>query len=167
MSEAPNTPAAPQQPATTSAVAEAPAAPAGIAPTPPEPATVPPEAPDATEQVKAGREAAKYRVQLRTAEGERDALAATLETLRRGIVEQNMPNGSKTNAEALWTNGHQSSEFFNEDQTLNTEALYAAAKGAHEKLGLRFNLPDPVPSSGTGGGYVSDGATWSQAVKGN
>jgi hypothetical protein len=117
---------------------------------------------------KAGQEAAKYRKQLRDTEAERDALTGTVDSLRRQLIAQNMPHGSKLNADSLWTAGHNAADLFAADGAVDVGKLSEAVKDTHQKFGVRFG-PDPIPGSGTGQGAASagEGPSWSKALNKN
>lgn len=133
----------------------------------------PQQAPEVTEDAddgkggnKAGQEAARYRKQLRETEAERDTLRGTVDKLQRGIIAQNMPHGSKLNADALWKSGHSPADLFTADGGIDADKLTQAVKDTHQQFGLRFG-PDPVTASGTGSreGLGQD-KSWSDVLKG-
>lgn len=76
---------------------------------------------------KAGREAAKYRRQLREAEAERDSLRASLTTTRGQLVRDALTgykvNGNTFNIAALGDAGIDTDSMFSEDGALHLETL--------------------------------------------
>ena len=119
---------------------------------------------------KAGREAAKYRRQLRTVEAERDALNTTLETARDIILNNHFSKekiGLK--ASGLKQLGHNSADLLNDDLTINGSRLQNALQSIRES-GFNYSTrPESVPSSGTGTyGTASHGnsLTWGDALHG-
>lgn len=124
-----------------------------------------------TDTTKAGREAAKYRRQLRATETERDTLMALVESLRRTEVERIVEKSTaQIKPEALWASGTNLSDLLTEDGAIDTERVNAAAMTAAEKFGVP--LPKAPSSAGQGnvGGPVngsgSDGMTWEKALSG-
>ena len=122
---------------------------------------------------KAGRDAAKYRRQLRETESERDSLAGNVDSLRRQIVSSNMPKHSQLNVDALWATGRTPAEMFTPDGAFDAEKLTAAMQELHGRFGIRMGppLPEPIPRSGYRRGDPAtyhtdhDGPTWSDAVQ--
>ncbi|RNL51582.1 hypothetical protein [Arthrobacter oryzae] len=115
---------------------------------------------------KAGREAAKYRRQLRDTEAERDTLTGTVETLRKQLINQNMPRSSSINSDALWKAGHAPAEMFKDDGSIDTEKLAEAAKATHELFGLSYGAKSVVRRSGDRSEDLSrpSGPTWGEAL---
>lgn len=115
---------------------------------------------------KAGREAARYRRQLRDVETERDQLAGTIDKLQRGIITQNMPRWSKLNADALIQAGYTTAEMFTDDGMIDTDKLKAAAQATHEKFGITDI--GVVRRSGERSEelYRATTPTWGEALKG-
>ncbi|WP_434619277.1 hypothetical protein [Arthrobacter sp. A5] len=151
---------------TTPEAPETPVTPPVPTPQAPAEAAEHPEAPEAPEapEGKAGRDAAKYRRQLRDTEAERDQLSASVETLRKQIVAGNMPHGSSAGAELLWTSGCNPADLFDEAGALDPDKLTTAVQDVHKRVGLHFG-PSPVHASGTGHYTGTDGPTWSDALK--
>ncbi|TQO20327.1 hypothetical protein FB472_1958 [Rhodoglobus vestalii] len=84
---------------------------------------------------KARKEAAKYRERLRTVESERDTGNATVESLRRQIIDGHITSdGMKPSA--VWATGHTVADLLNDDGTVNTEAVNDAIKETRETLGI-------------------------------
>lgn len=92
-----------------------------------------------------GREAAKYRRQLRAAEGERDTARQQLAAVRRQTAED--ASGLLKPA-GLWAAGVDVDTLYGDDGRLDRERLREAVTGASETLGLapkpRAPRPDPV-----------------------
>lgn len=99
---------------------------------------------DERDDSKAGREAAKYRRQLRDTEAERDELRSTVETLQRRMVED-AAKSQVSKPEALWAAGVELSSLLGDDGLPDELKIRAACKDASERLGL---------SRPTGGNYV-------------
>lgn len=108
-----------------------------------EAATEEPEAPtedeqtepdEATPQSKAGREAAKYRRQLRDTETERDGLKSQVEVLQRGMIETQL--GPRLNADVFWRIGPALEALLSDDGTIDTEAVAQAVTDAGREIGL-------------------------------
>lgn len=96
----------------------------------------------------AGREAAKYRRQLREAESQRDAVTQRLERLQRAEVErlagQRIEKGS-----AIWSAGAQLADFLDADGNVDPLTVPAAVDSAIEQLGLsRAQFGPVIPSQG-------------------
>ncbi|MBE7699240.1 hypothetical protein H9623_02825 [Oerskovia sp. Sa1BUA8] len=107
-----------------------------------------------------GAEAAKYRRQLREAEGERDQLRETVQALRTAAAEQHIA-GILAKPATLWLTGVTVDDFTAEDGTLDVDALSGAARGAAEAHGLErhsvmFESPGAHRTEGTG----NPPATW-------
>ncbi|XAS63108.1 hypothetical protein ACOM2C_06650 [Pseudarthrobacter sp. So.54] len=115
---------------------------------------------------KAGREAAKYRRQLRDTEAERDTLTGTVDSLRKQLINQNMPRSSSVNSDALWKAGFTPAEMFAEDGSINTEKLTEAAKATHELFGLSYGAKSVVRRSGDRSEDLSSpsGPSWGEAL---
>lgn len=143
------------------------ATPAAPKPTPPaEPAPADPEAEVEAEEKgdKVGNEAARYRKKLRSTEAERDTLTGTVDTLRKQLINQNMPHVSKVNGDALWATGRTPDEFFTDAGEIDTDKLSTAIKETHQALGIHWGL-DPIPDSGSGDRSGVGGPTWADAFK--
>lgn len=103
---------------------------------------------------KAGREAAKYRRQLRDAEAQRDTLAGQVEALQRRMVEQ-AAAAQIQRPEALWAAGVELADLIGEDGVPDPEKVRGACRDAAERLGL---------SRPPGGNYVpNEGRSMTQA----
>lgn len=93
-------------------------------------------------------EAAKYRVQLRETEGQRDALAARLETMQRAEVER-IAGSRIAKGEALWAAGVELADLLDDDGNVDPLKVPTVADAAAEKLGLTRPQRGPViPTQG-------------------
>ena len=120
--------------------------------------------PDDDKADKVGNEAAKYRRQLRTVEAERDTLTGTVGSLRKQLIDQNLPHGSSINSEALWATGRTPEEFFTDTGAIDTAKLTTAIQDTHKTLGIHFG-PDPITDSGTGTRGGTTEPSWADALK--
>lgn len=117
------------------------------------------------------REAAKYRVRLREAETQRDALSQRLESVTTNAIESKL-EALSIGTRALKAAGVDLTSLYDEDGAFSDELLLLAVEETHEKLGLpkdhtldrvlhtyqtrgriRWSGPGAgvVPSAGTGG----------------
>jgi hypothetical protein len=104
--------------------------------------------PAADEHTKAGRDAARYRRQLRETEAERDSLRGRVEALQRAEVER-LAQQHITKGEALWTAGADLTALLREDGTVDPAKVAAAAQTAADTLGLTRPMPDLyIPAEG-------------------
>lgn len=96
-----------------------------------------PESPDSSESQestgdtagkKANAEAAKWRTKLRAAEGERDALAATVETMQRAEVARLAGVFLSQGGDLLELGGHELADLISEDGTVDPERVAELAK---------------------------------------
>ena len=98
-----------------------------------------PEAPavaTSDDEASPNREAARYRTQLRTVEAERDTLAATVAMLRTQAAEAAL-GGILARPATLWgVTGTTAGDYYDQDGTLDTAALAAAARTAISEHGL-------------------------------
>lgn len=117
--------------------------------TPPEPAD-PATEPVEGEDTSPGREAAKYRRQLREVETERDGLAAQLEALRRAEAER-LAGDHKLKPAALWAAGATLADLLDADGTVDPAKVAEAVTAARTALGIP---PTPVAPSSFGQGNV-------------
>lgn len=118
-------------------------------------------------QVKAGREAAKYRKQLRAVEAERDTLLSTIESLQRGIIESELA-GKMEVPRSFWLGESKPADFFNEDGSLDQLAVKNEATRVTKEFGLRSSYSSRFHGSGGNGVRHSEGtraATWQQAIQ--
>ena len=100
---------------------------------------------------KARKEAANYRERLRSTEGERDIANATIDTLRRQIIDgQAEALGIKP--AAFWASGANLANLLSDDGSVDSDLVTEAVTAARDTLGLpRF--------SGSGDGGRRDSAT--------
>lgn len=118
---------------------------------------------DDTPDGKVGAEAAKYRVRLREAEGQRDALSGQLDTLRRQMVET--ASGLQQPA-GLWASGVDPATLFDDDGRMNADKLKAAVDGAVSALGLARAKRAPLPDPSQGRGQpVNERRGWADLVR--
>jgi hypothetical protein len=95
-----------------------------------------------------GREAAKYRRQLRETEAQRDALAERLERHQRAEVER-LAGARIEKGSAIWAGGAQLADFLDADGNVDPLAVPAAVDAAIEQLGLsRAHFGPVIPSQG-------------------
>lgn len=130
-------------------------------PTDPGPA-VSPEVADAgtepavTEPVetdRAGKEAARYRRQLRDTEAERDTFRAERDAARRALVDRLAEEEGKVRPGGLWASGVELEALLDEAGNVDVTLVREACAAAAESLGLqRLGIPRPDPSQGMGGG---------------
>ena len=119
---------------------------------------------------RTGREAAKYRRQLRQVESERDDLAAKLDATRRALVERDLGNLEPA---AFWALHPNVADLADEAGRIDPNKLVAAGQEVYGALGLpgRFNntrkgvIGPYVPGEGAApsGEVASD--TWTDAFK--
>lgn len=101
------------------------------------------------------REAAKYRRQLRDAEGERDALRDRLAALQTAEAER-LASTVLHKAAGLWANGSTLADLLDEEGNLDAEKVTAAAESARDALGLlpfQPNGTNYVPGEGNNPRY--------------
>ena len=116
-----------------------------------------PEATPAKETNRAGKEAAKYRTQLREAEAERDLLRGQLRALQTQVIEADLPAPLKPEAWRLAVPDIDG--LLNDDGTINWKATKAAQADAAATLGIDLSgasafarIGDtPTPKGSTGG----------------
>jgi len=146
----------------------------------PEAASTEPAAPH--QEGGAGREAAKYRTQLREAEGARDALAGQLSSTRRALAERVLTGGVDIDGKTLRPTvvgdlfdlaGIDVATLYGEDGALDSDALTEAARGLHAtrpqlfESALRPNVGPYVPPEGSApnGALGEGGMTWAKALR--
>ncbi len=99
----------------------------------------PPQTADDADTVP-GREAAKWRKQLREVEAERDSLVGKVEALQRAQVDAAAAvHGIKP--QALWAAGAQLADLVGDDGTPDQEKIAAAVAAAREQLGIDERPP--------------------------
>lgn len=134
--------------------------------TAPEPDPIVPDPPPEPDDTGGNSEAAKYRRQLRDAEAQRDTLAAAVEALQRGVVEDLAARAGITKPASLWNaENFTLAELLGDDNRPDVDKVAAAVKLAAESLGLRVRagLP-PAPNSGRGDAQPKQ-ASWSEFLK--
>ena len=100
----------------------------------------------------ANKEAAKYRRQLREAEGERDQFEQQVTSLQSQIIEANL-DGLKVEA---WRAAHPTNEgFINDDGSVNLEAVSDGIRQVRSEFGIQTDKPlgmrpDMTQGSGLG-----------------
>ena len=110
---------------------------------------------------------ARYRLQLRETEAERDTLAARVETMQRAEVER-LAADVIAKPDALWASDTTLADLLDDDGQVDRDKVAAAAHAAKEKLGLeigeaaRKKRGPVVPREGTGTGHSSHNA-WKDA----
>lgn len=110
-----------------------------------------------------GREAARYRVRLRAAEAERDALAARVQALQRATVDR-LATDAGYRPEAVWAAGVDLAALVNADGIVDETATRTAIAAAADRLGLattRQPMPTAPPYRGPGKAPVGD--RWARA----
>ncbi|MEY9260420.1 hypothetical protein ABH903_003467 [Brevibacterium epidermidis] len=100
---------------------------------------------DSPDQSKTGKEAAKYRRQLRETETERDQLAESLTAARKQIVES-MTGLAKPSA--LWAAGTEVNDLLDDDGLVDPGKVAEAVEHASATLGL-VRTPRPDKSQGS------------------
>ena len=119
---------------------------------------------------KPGKEAAKYRKQLREAEAERDTLRHNVEALQRQIVEDLAHREHRViKPAALWkADGFTIAELVGEDGRIDPAKVTAAVTAAVDALGLRQvdRLP-PSPNAGREVRAPDPNDGWSKLLSGN
>lgn len=110
-------------------------------------APTPPEA-DAEPTEKAGKEAARYRRQLRETEGALQAAQGATEAAQRALVEH-LAQSRGVKPAALWASGAELAALLTEDGNVDPQKVTEAAEGAAVSLGLA-RTPRPDPTQGQG-----------------
>lgn len=116
-----------------------------------------------------GREAAKYRRQLRDTEQQLEAAQAAL-TAARGQILRTALTGHKIdrdtfNVDALEDSGLDPAELFNEDGALDQDAVDTAMQQLHETKPYLFTPPTRlvIPNEGMSPEQQSPAKTWQDA----
>lgn len=134
--------------------------------------------PEDGDDTRPGREAAKYRRQLREVEGERDTLAGQLDALRRAEAERIAAQGVEVVARvtagpmagrpmrsytvpgikpaALWASGAQLGDLLADDGTVDPEKVAEAVKTARDVLGLATPSTPTAFAAGNVGSPLPD-----------
>ena len=132
-------------------IAETPIEPTGTAT---KEATEPAEGED--ESTNPGREAARYRRQLRDVEAERDTLTDQLAAARRTLVEHGLGN---VPAGAFWTLNPDPAALLDDDGNVDPAKVAEAARDAFATLGLPGTWRDPARRGAIGPYLPSEGGT--------
>ncbi|SDH75533.1 hypothetical protein [Agrococcus jejuensis] len=133
--------------------------------TPTEP-TADPAAPveQQPEPAGAGREAARYRTQLRETEAKHDALATRLEAMQRAEVER-LASSEIRLGSSLWASGKQLADLLDEHGNVDADLVQAAAIDARDTLGLE---PKPwdgiIPNQGKTPDNAPRMTSWADAL---
>ncbi|MDS1115607.1 hypothetical protein RD149_17795 [Gordonia westfalica] len=130
--------------------------------------TPPAREPDNTEtpEPQSKREA-RYRLQLRETEAERDTLAGRIETMQRAEVER-LAADVIAKPDALWASDTTLADLLDDDGLVDRDKVTAAAYAAKDTLGLELGAAERkkrgpvVPREGTGTGHSSHNA-WKDA----
>lgn len=110
-----------------------------------------PDQDTATGDDNPGREAARYRRQLRETEAERDGLLTQLDALRRAEVDRLVADQTRTlKPAALWAAGTELGQLLAEDGTVDAARVAEAIKAASDTLGIATRLPVAPSSAGQG-----------------
>ncbi|AJW40493.1 hypothetical protein NY08_2470 [Rhodococcus sp. B7740] len=131
------------------------------------------ESADETAGKSPNAEAAKYRTKLRAAEGERDALAATVETMQRAEVARLAGVILAQGGDLLELGGHELADVLAEDGIVDPERVAVLAKELQlsrpglSKHGIgnshmNFGQVATGPASGYGGGKSG----WAGVIRG-
>lgn len=99
------------------------------------------------QQGKAGREAARYRRQLRDVEAERDQLLEQVKTLRTVEVER-LVSAAHLKPAALWAAGSTLDDLVDDEGKPDPDKISAAVARAKESLGIPDRLRAASPGSG-------------------
>jgi hypothetical protein len=96
-----------------------------------------------------GREAAKYRTQLRAVEGERDALTGTVATLQKQIIEGIITDQVKVSPTGVFA-VNTVADFLGEDGMIDPKKVFEVASATAVILGLeqKARTPQADPSVG-------------------
>lgn len=109
----------------------------------------PPEGEHPADQDGPGREAARYRRQLRDAESERDGLRGKVAALQRSEV-QRIAAETLAVPSSLWASGIELSSLLGEDGSVDPGLVAAAAANAASTMGLAPRTRNPAPDLGQG-----------------
>jgi hypothetical protein len=130
-----------------------------------DPDTDHPLADDQPAEDKPGHREARYRVQLRETEAERDQLRGTVEALQRAEVERIAGKTIKQPA-GLWAAGVALDDLLDDTGKVDATKVDAAVTAARGALGLDRAWAAPhVPKEGTSTHQHSSGNTWESAFK--
>lgn len=95
------------------------------------------------------KEAAKYRVQLREAEAERDALRTQLEAVQWQMLDSARGRGSSVTPALMQKLGHTPGEFLNDDGTVDTLKYRSTVDKIAVEYGLALPTGSYVPLEGS------------------
>lgn len=121
---------------------------------------------------KAGREAAKYRRQLREVETERDGLREALDAVHKARVADFLKVAHTLTPAALWAAGITLDDVRGEDGQVALDLVQQAAAAAAKKLGVQGRIPSAPPAAGVQGrmgvpiGAGQPGPTWQGVLHG-
>jgi hypothetical protein len=127
-------------------------------------------APDPTDdstdpgEAKAGREAAKYRRQLRETEAQRDILQTRVDSAQRGFVDHLAETVGRIKPAALWASGADLGALLDASGNVDTKAVVAACEAAVSTLSLS-RTPRSDPSGGQGAAPSLGGGTLADALR--
>jgi hypothetical protein len=133
-------------------------------PTEAQPTDVPEPTDESTDpgEAKAGREAAKYRRQLRETEAQRDTLQTRVESAQLALVDHLAVTVGRIRPAALWASGAELANLLDADGNVDTQAVVKACEEAVSTLSLsRTPRSDPSGGQGaapslSGGGALAD-----------
>lgn len=108
-----------------------------------------------------GREAAKYRRRLRDTEAERDALAATVDTLRRQIIEAALDRSPIT-AEAFWAGGTDVADLLDNTGAVDVDRVAEVAAEVAARFGVKRQAMD-LGQGARGSGHAA-GKGWADVL---
>lgn len=134
----------------------------------PEPA----EQPEQPDDDGPGREAAKYRRQLRATEAERDGIASRLTSLQRAEAER-LAGQQLASGQDLWLAGTELSTLLDGEGNISAELVAAAAsKALEDRPHWQRRAPAAAPASAvTASGRITDdepvGKSWSDILSRN
>lgn len=130
------------------------------------PETDQPAVEDQPGEDKPSNREARYRVQLRETEAERDQLAATVEALQRAEVER-LAAKTIQKPSALWAAQTPLADLLDDDGAVDPQKVTKAASAAQQSLGLAATRSGAhVAREGTSIHQHSGGNTWEEAFKG-
>ena len=90
----------------------------------------------------------RYRLELRAAEGERDALRGERDALRAQIAAGMIPDRSAVGIDLLLASGVDLDALVGDDGAVDAAKVVAAVEGVEERFGLGRRVPAPNPTGG-------------------
>lgn len=130
-------------------------------------AAAPPSEQGTMPTVDVGKEAAKYRRQLRDTEAQRDALAANVAALQRAEVIRQIRGHGLRKPEAIFAAGVTMPELLADDGTVDADLVKAATNRAIDMLDLAHQgPPDLSLDAGPRRTAPMSGPSWSEAISG-